>query len=126
MKYVEQQAKHSKTAYRALTLSGISLVSAALSVVFLPFILSPLAIIFSHLSKGRLKTKHFAAQAATVIAILALILNTAIIGITVYRYKYDPVYRANIESIFVASTGMTVDEYTNYLLETSGVTLPSE
>ena len=124
MEYIKPEYKHSKTAYRALTLSGISLLSAFLSVVFLPFILSPIAMIMSHLSKGRTKSKHRAAQAATVLAIIALIVNSVIIGYSVNKFKNDPEYRAKLDSVVQSLYGMSLDEYTNSLLNDLGVTLP--
>ena len=90
MEYVKSETKHSKTAYSALTVSGISFVSAILGVFFMPFILSPIALILSHLSKGRLKVRHFAAQAATVVAILAFILNCGMIAFGIYKYRTIP------------------------------------
>lgn len=126
MNYVNPESKHSKTAYRALTISGISILSALLSVFFLPFILSPIAMILSHLSKGRLKTRHIAAQAATVIAVIALILNTAIVGVTLYKFNTDPVYKARLNVVFERMYGVTVDEYTETILNDLKLTLPVE
>ena len=121
MEYVKSEAKHSKTAYRALTFSGVSFLSAVLGIPFLPFILSPIAMIFSHLSKGRLKTRHFAAQAASVIAVLAILLNIAMVGFTVYRYQTDPAVRNKVNSIMESYYGMTMEEYTE-----TRITLPGQ
>ena len=99
MEYTDIKAKHSKTAYRALTISGISFVSAILGAFFLPPILSPIAMIISHLSKGRLKTRHFAAQAATVVAIIAFIINSVMIGFSLYRLQTDPEARAQLSTV---------------------------
>ena len=126
MEYVKSEAKHSKTAYRALTISGVSFLSAILGIPFLPFILSPIAMIFSHLSKGRLKTRHFAAQAATVISILAIITNFAMIGFTIYRYQNDPALRNRINTIMQNTYGMTMDEYTELLINETRITLPGQ
>ncbi len=126
MNYVNPESKHTKTAYRALTISGISILSALLSIFFLPFILSPIAIILSHLSKGRLKTRHIAAQAATVVAVAALILNTAIVGATLYKFNTDPVYKARLNVVFERMYGVTVDEYTETILNDLKLTLPTE
>lgn len=123
MNYVQNDYRHTKTAYRALTLSGIALVSAALSTVILPFVLSPIALIFAHLSKGRTKSKHFAARAASVMAILALILNFLIIGFTIYKFNHDEAYRAKIDSLFVQMYGVTMEEYTNQALEAAGISV---
>ena len=126
MEYVKSEAKHSKTAYRALTFSGVSFLSAVLGIPFLPFILSPIAMIFSHLSKGRLKTRHFAAQAASVIAVLAIIVNIAMVGFTVYRYQTDPAVRNKINSIMESYYGMTMEEYTETLLNETRITLSGQ
>ena len=123
MEYVKSEAKHSKTAYRALTFSGVSFLSA---VPFLPFILSPIAMIFSHLSKGRLKTRHFAAQAASVIAVLAIILNLAMTAFTIYRYQNDPAVHNKINSIMESYYGMTMEEYTETLLNETRITLSGQ
>ena len=123
MNYVQNDYRHTKTAYRALTLSGIALISAALSTVILPFVLSPIALIFAHLSKGRTKSKHFAARAASVMAILALILNFLIIGFTIYKFNHDEAYRAKIDSLFVQMYGVTMEEYTNQALEAAGISV---
>ena len=90
----------------------------------MPFILSPIAMIISHLSKGRLKTRHFAAQAATVVAILAFILNCGIIGWGVYKFKTDPEVRNKYDAIMQEMYGMTIDEYTQMVVDEFTVTLP--
>ena len=126
MEYVKSEAKHSKTAYRALTFSGVSFLSAVLGIPFLTLILSPIAMIFSHLSKGRLKTRHFAAQAASVIAVLAILLNIAMVGFTVYRYQTDPAVRNKVNSIMESYYGMSMDEYTEMLINETRITLPGQ
>ena len=126
MEYVKSEVKHSKTAYRALTFSGVSFLSAVLGIPFLPFILSPIAMIFSHLSKGRLKTRHFAAQAASVIAVLAIILNLAMTAFTIYRYQNDPAVHNKINSIKESYYGMTMEEYTETLLNETRITLSGQ
>ena len=126
MEYVKSEAKHSKTAYRALTFSGVSFLSAVIGIPFLPFILSPIAMIFSHLSKGRLKTRHFAAQAASVIAVLAIILNLAMTAFTIYRYQNDPAVHNKINSIMESYYGMTMEEYTETLLNETRITLSGQ
>ena len=125
MEYTDIKSKHSKTVYRALTVSGISFVSAILGVFFLPPILSPIAMIISHLSKGRLKARHFAAQAATVVAIIAFILNGAMIGFSVYRLKTDPEARARLSTMLESAYGITLDEYTEMVTEEFKVLIPS-
>lgn len=124
MEYTDIKAKHSKTAYRALTVSGISFVSAILGVFFLPPILSPIAMIISHLSKGRLKTRHFAAQAATVVAIIAFIINSVMIGFSLYRLQTDPEARAQLSTVLEKAYGMTLDEYTEMVNEEIRVLIP--
>ncbi len=126
MEYVQIEAKHSKTAYRALTFSGVSFLSAVLGIYFLPFILSPIAMIFSHLSKGRLKTRHFAAQLATVISILAILLNFGMIGYSLYKYKTDPAVRNKVNAIMENTYGMSLDEYTDILINDTRITLPGQ
>jgi predicted PurR-regulated permease PerM len=124
MEYVKSEAKHSKTAYSALTLSGLSFVSAILGVFFMPFILSPIAMIISHLSKGRLKTRHFAAQAAIVVAILAFILNCCMIALGIYKIQNDPQVRGRYDAIMQEMYGMSLDEYTEMVTEEFKVMLP--
>ncbi|MCR5848864.1 MAG: hypothetical protein K6G75_12230 [Lachnospiraceae bacterium] len=126
MDYVNCEQKHSKTAYRALTVSGISFVSAIFGIVFIPFILSPVALIFSHLSKGRLKSKHIAAQAATVVAILALLVNVFMIGLGIYKFKTDPVVRQKINETMESMYGMSLDEYTEMIIDETRITLPEQ
>ena len=126
MEYVKSEAKHSKTAYLALTFSGVSFLSAVLGIPFLPFILSPIAMIFSHLSKGRLKTRHVAAQAASVLAVLAIILNLAMTAFTIYRYQNDPAVHNKINSIMESYYGMTMEEYTETLLNETRITLSGQ
>lgn len=122
MKYVEPGTKHARAAGRALTVSIVSLVSAVCCTVFLPFIISPIALIMSHISKGRTKTRHISAQAATIIAILAIFLNCVIIGWSVYRYNTDSRVKHNVNVAFQQMYGMTVDQYTDQLLKDSGIT----
>ena len=124
MEYVKSETKHAKTAYSALTLSGLSFVSAILGVFFMPFILSPIAMIISHLSKGRLKTRHFAAQAALVVAILAFILNCAMIALGIYKIQNDPEVRGKYDAIMQEMYGMSLDEYTEMVTEEFKVMLP--
>ncbi|MBP5529000.1 MAG: hypothetical protein J6X80_03020 [Lachnospiraceae bacterium] len=124
MEYVKSEAKHSKTAYSALTLSGLSFVSAALGVFFFPFILSPIAMIISHLSKGRLKARHFAAQAATVVAVLALILNCGMMALGVYKFKTDPEIRNRYNAIMQEMYGISFDEYLQSVKEEFSIILP--
>lgn len=123
MNYIQNDYRHSKTAYRALTISGISLVSAALNTILLPFILSPIALIFAHLSKGRTKSGHFAAKAASVLAVLALILNSLIIGYTIHKFVNDDEYKAKINSTFTQMYGMTMEEYTAQALQSAGISI---
>ena len=124
MEYVKSETKHVKTAYSALTVSGISFVSAVLGVFFMPFILSPIAMIISHLSKGRLKTRHFAAQAAVVVAIIAFIINGGMIALGVYKFKTDPEIRNKYNTAMQEMYGMSLDEYFQTLQEQFSVTLP--
>ena len=124
MEYVKSETKHAKTAYSALTLSGLSFVSAILGVFFLPLILSPIAMIISHLSKGRLKTRHFAAQAALVVAILAFILNCGMMALGIYKIKNDPEVRGRYDAIMQEMYGMSLDEYTEMVTEEFKVMLP--
>ena len=124
MEYVKSETKHSKTAFSALTLSGLSFVSAILGVFFMPFILSPIAMIISHLSKGRLKTRHFAAQAALVVAVLAFILNLGMIALGIYKIQNDPEVRGRYDAIMQEMYGMSLDEYTEMVTEEFRVMLP--
>ena len=121
MEYVKTEAKHAKTAYSALTVSGLSFVSAVLGVFFMPFILSPIAMIISHLSKGRLKTRHFA---AVVVAIIAFIINGCMIALGVYKFKTDPEIRNRYNTAMQEMYGMTLDEYFQTLQDQFSVTLP--
>lgn len=123
MEYVKPETKHTKLAYRALTISGLSFLGAILQTIFLPFILSPLAIIFSFISKGRLKSKHVAAKAATIVAIAAFILNLGVISLDIYRFENDAHYRAQINATSVMLYGITMDQAIEQLLETYGVSL---
>lgn len=118
MDYVKPETKHFKSAYTALTISGLSFLSAIMNTVFFPFILSPIAIILSALSRGRLKEKHFAAQAATVIAIIAMILNVLLMGFTLYRYQTDTVYRVAQNAQFKEMYGITIDEAVDNIINT--------
>ena len=124
MEYIKSETKHSKTAYSALTVSGISFVSAILGVFFMPFILSPIALILSHLSKGRLKVRHFAAQAATVVAILAFILNCGMIAFGIYKIQNDPTVRGKYDAVMQEMYGMTLDEYTQSVKDEFMILLP--
>ena len=90
----------------------------------MPFILSPIALIISHLSKGRLKARHFAAQAATVVAVLAFILNCAMIAFGIYKLQNDPVVRGRYDAVMQEMYGMTLDEYTAMVTEEFRVLLP--
>ena len=124
MEYVKSEAKHSKTAYSALTVSGLSFLSAVLGLSLFPFILSPIAMIISHLSKGRMKVRHFAAQAATLVAILAFIINGGMIALGVYKFKTDPQVRNRYNTVMQEMYGMSLDEYFQTLQEQFSVTLP--
>ena len=123
MEYVKSETKHVKTAYSSLTISGISLVSALLNVFFLPFILSPIAIILSHLSKGRLKTKHVTAKASMLLAILAMIINCLLIGLNIYRFKYDAGYRAKLDQVTRMYYGVSLDEYMDEAMKNLGIAI---
>jgi len=124
MEYVKSETKHVKTAYSALTVSVISIISAILNVVYLPFILSSIAIIISHISKGRLKTRPVPAQAATVIAILAIILHIAFLGFYIYQIQNNPVYINAMDQITREMNGMTFEEYYNSIMESMNVSIP--
>ncbi len=126
MNYVQPESKHAKCAYRALTLSGISFFAAILNTLFLPFILSPIALIFSHLSKGRLKSKHIAAQAATVISILALIVNIVMIGFNFYRFQYDESFKNELNEASQALYGISFEQYEKDLLSSLGLEYENE
>ena len=126
MEYVKSETKHVKTAYAALSLSSISIISAVLSVFPIPIVLSPIAMILSHISKGRLKAKHFAAQAATVLAILAFILNIIICGWQYYRLQNDPKVKQELNGYTHELYGMDYDEYVNTLTETIRTTLSGQ
>lgn len=121
MKYVELEPKHSKCAYRALTISGLSFVAAILNTIILPFILSPIAIILSHLSKGRLKEKHISAQAATVIAILSLILHIVLLGMKFFTFYQNGILMDDLNSATQTLYNETFEEYTNDILEELGI-----
>jgi len=124
MEYKKIEAKHSKTAYSALSLSGLSLVSAALGVFFMPFILSPIAMIISHLSKGRLKARHFAAQAATILAILAFIINIGMMALGIYKIQNDPEVRNRYNAVMQEMYGMSFDEYMQNIKDEISIILP--
>lgn len=123
MNYVKPETKHAKCAVRALTISIISLVSAVVCTVFLPFILSPIAIIMAHISKGRLKHKHIAGQAAIAIAVISLFLNCTIIGYSLYRYQTSSVVRDRVNTAFYQTTGMTIQQYEDELLKNTGISI---
>ena len=124
MEYVKSEAKHSKTAYSALTVSGLSFLSAVLGLSLFPFILSPIAMIISHLSKGRMKVRHFAAQAATLVAILAFIINGGMIALGVYKFKTDPQVRNRYNTVMQEMYGMSFDEYLANVKEEISIILP--
>ena len=143
MEYVKSETKHSKTAYRALTISGLSFLSAVFGVIIypfflspiamifsglniFPFFLSPIAMIFSHLSKGRLKARHFAAQLATVIAILAYIINIGMIAYGVYTFQNDAYVRNSFNTMLENVYGMSLDEYTEMIINETKVMLPNQ
>ena len=124
MEYVKSEAKHSKTAYSALTISGLSFLSAAIGIYIFPFLLSPIAMIISHLSKGRLKTRLFLAQAAIVVAIVAYILNCCKLGLAIYKYENDPATRNSVNADFKEAFGISPDEYTQKLSEEFSIIFP--
>ena len=126
MEYVKSETKHSKTAYRALTISGLSFLSAVFGLIIYPFFLSPIAMIFSHLSKGRLKARHFAAQLATVIAILAYIINIGMIAYGVYTFQNDAYVRNRVNTMLENVYGMSLDEYTEMIINETKVMLPNQ
>ncbi len=126
MEYVKSETKHSKTAYRALTISGLSFLSAVFGLIIFPFFLSPIAMIFSHLSKGRLKARHFAAQLATVIAILAYIINIGMIAYGVYTFQNDAYARNRFNTMLENVYGMSLDEYTEMIINETKVMLPNQ
>lgn len=111
MKYVISEARHQRCAGKALLLSGLALLSAILQTVFLPFILAPIAIILSHLSKGRTKNRPNTAKLATLISIVALVLNVSIIGMNVYLFFNNADYRNQLNLTYESMTGMTLEEY---------------
>ena len=124
MEYVKSETKHVKTAYAALSLSSISIISAVLSVFPIPIVLSPIAMIISHLSKGRMKVRHFAAQAATLVAILAFIINGGMIALGVYKFKTDPQVRNRYNAVMQEMYGMSFDEYLANVKEEISIMLP--
>ena len=80
--------------------------------------------IISHLSKGRMKVRHFAAQAATLVAILAFIINGGMIALGVYKFKTDPQVRNRYNTVMQEMYGMSFDEYLANVKEEISIMLP--
>lgn len=116
MNYINSEVKHNKCAGKALVISGLAMLSAILQTVFLPFILAPIAMILSHISKGRTKSRPNAAKVATLISIGALFVNVFIIGFNVYLYYNNADYRNQLNQTYESMTGMTLEEYYEDLL----------
>lgn len=121
MKYLEPTQKHSKCAYRALTLSGLSLLAAILNTIILPFILSPIALILSHLSKGRTKTKHISAQSATALAVFSLILHIFLLTIKAVALWQNGSIMDDLNSTTQTLYNMSFEEYTDAVMEQMGI-----
>lgn len=121
MKYIEPTQKHSKCAYRALTLSGLSLLAAILNTIILPFILSPIALILSHLSKGRTKSKHISAQSATAIAIFSLILHIVLLSVKAFALWQNGSIMDDLNSTTQTLYNMSFEEYTDTVMEQMGI-----
>lgn len=113
MQYVDNEYKHYKVAKTANALAFASLISAILSTLIGPLVLSPLAIIFGVISKGKTKAYALPAKIAFFVATIALILDIFIGAFAVYNVFFNESYRQQVDEVWQQYYGMTFDEYTD-------------
>ena len=94
----------------ALILGVITLVSAVMMTVYLPFVFGGLSIIFGILSRGQNRKLPGQAKTGIIIAVAGLVLNIGIIAGSFYLVFNNPEVRKQFDITFEQMYGESFDE----------------
>lgn len=100
----------------SLIVSIAAIISVLIFPVFLPYVLAPVAIVLAILSRGGQQRAPGPAGIATVLSVIALILNTIIIAFTVLTVVHalqDPSELSQINDYLYQHYGVTLQELLN-------------
>lgn len=117
MEYLKNDRKNIKAATVSSIVSGASLISNFLGFGILSPILSPLAVIFAFLSKGKTKKMSIAAHMSILTSILAVVFYVFSLIFMLYNMLYNNeyrrVFRDSMNTTCHALYGMSYFEYTD-------------
>ena len=112
----EPNYRHFNMAKTARTFAFFAIITALLGTIIFPFIFGGLAIIFAVLSKGNTERHLLNARIALIVSCIALIGNTAYTGFACYNLFFNEEYRQQLDETFEQMYGMSMEEYTSYML----------
>lgn len=107
----------------SLILGILTVMTAVMMTVYIPFILGGISIILAILSKGKLPRLPKMAQKGIIISIAGIILNIVIVVGSFYTVFHNPQARAEFDTMFEQVYGESFDEMVqdiqngNYVLE---------
>lgn len=116
MNSTEPNYRHFTMAKTAGTFAFIAVITALFGTMILPFIFGGLSIIFAVLSKGNTPHYHLNARIAIIISCITLVGNTAFTTFAFYNVFFNEEYRQQLDETFEQIYGMSMEEYTSYML----------
>ncbi len=111
----ELNYRHIIMARTARSCSFFAAITALFGTIVFPYILGGLSIIMASLSRGRNIKYTLNAKIALIVSCIAIIGNTAYIGLTAYNFMYNEEFRQQLDTTFEQIYGMNMTEYTSYM-----------
>ena len=99
----------------AIILGGLSIITAVMMTVYLPFILGGIGIILAILSKGSQSVLPRISRTGVKLAIAGIILNICIVGGSFYTVFTNPEAKSEFYAVFEQMYGMSFDEMLNQM-----------
>lgn len=94
----------------ALVTGIIAIVSFVTMTVYLPFIFGSISIVLALLSRGRASKLTTKAKSGIFCAILGILCNIAMIGVSFYMLFYVPGVKEQVNEVFTQMYGTTFEE----------------
>ncbi len=95
----------------SLVLGALSVLTAVIGTVYLPFILGGISIVLAILSRDGEGKMHFRARVGILAAVFGIILNIVIVSVSVYSVFHDPEQYAAFNSVFERVYGESFSDF---------------
>ena len=104
----------------SMVLGIISIATAILGTVYLPFMLGGIAIVMAIASRPESGPMHMRARIGILCAVIGIVVNVAVVGTTVYTVMHDPEQFEMFDSVFEKVYG---EDFSSFM-EEQGITVP--